>query len=98
MKDGTCRCRKLGGGSGASSSGRQLQSTVLGSYKAELREFRSLQQELEPWVEAFKEQHARKPMLADVHATREAPTSHHACMSGGVCQQPVTPALSSAVL
>ena len=74
-----CRCRRLGSSSGASSSKRQLQSTVLGSYKAELREFRALQQELEPWVEAFKEQHARKPMLADVHATREAPTSHHAC-------------------
>ena len=56
---------------------------MLGSYKAELREFRALQQELEPWVAAFKEQHARKPMLADVHATREALPSHHACMLCG---------------
>ena len=48
-----------------------MQSTVLGSYKAELREFRALQEELEPWTEAFKEQHKRKPTLADVQATRE---------------------------
>ena len=90
MKDGACRCRKLGGGSGASGSGRQLQSTVLGSYKAELREFRALQQELEPWVAAFKEQHARKPMLADVHATREALSSLHitsACSAAFVSGQ-----------
>ena len=63
--------RRLMSGSGASSSGRQMQSTVLGSYKAELREFRALQEELEPWTEAFKEQHQRKPTLADVQATRE---------------------------
>ena len=55
----------------ASASGRQLESTVLGSYKAELREFRALQQELEPWTEAFREQHKCKPSLADVQATRE---------------------------
>ena len=58
-------------GNGALSSGRQMQSTVLSSYKAELREFRALQEELEPWTEAFKEQHQRKPTLADVQATRE---------------------------
>ena len=63
-------------GSGPSSSGRQLQSTVLGSYKAELREFRALQEELQPWTDAFKEQHARKPTLADVQATREGPSAH----------------------
>ena len=56
---------------------------MLGSYKAELREFRALQQELEPWVAAFKEQHARKPMLADVHATREALAPPRACMLCG---------------
>ena len=78
--DRACHCRKLGSGNGASSSGRQLQSAVLGSYKAELREFRALQEELEPWVEAFKEQHSRKPLLADVHATREAPPAHHTCV------------------
>ncbi len=60
-------------GGGASGSGRQLQSTVLGGYKAELREFRALQEELQPWTDAFKEQHSRKPTLADVQATREHP-------------------------
>jgi hypothetical protein len=58
-------------GSRASASGRQLESTVLSSYKAELREFRALQEELEPWTEAFREQHKCKPTLADVQATRE---------------------------
>lgn len=62
-------------GNGASGSGRQLQSTVLGSYKAELREFRALQEELQPWTDAFKEEHQRKPTLADVQATRGAPPS-----------------------
>ncbi len=66
-------CRRRMSGSGASGSGRQLQSTVLGSYKAELREFRALQEELQPWTDAFKEQHKRKPTLADVQATREGP-------------------------
>lgn len=50
-----------------------MQSTVLGSYKAELREFRALQEELEPWTQAFKEDQGRKPTLADVQATRERP-------------------------
>ena len=70
-----CPCRRRMSGGGASSSGRQLQSTVLGSYKAELREFRALQEELQPWTDAFKEQHQRKPTLADVQATREAPSA-----------------------
>lgn len=70
-------------GSRASASGRQLQSTVLGSYKAELREFRALQQELEPWTEAFREQHKCKPSLADVQATREP--SRHPTLTA--CQQ-----------
>ena len=72
MEDFAVSRRRMSGG-GASSSGRQLQSTVLGSYKAELREFRALQEELQPWTDAFKEQHQRKPTLADVQATREAP-------------------------
>lgn len=62
-------CRSAGGGGGASSSGRQMQSTILGSYQAELREFRALQQELEPWTTAFKEKHGRKPTLVDVEQT-----------------------------
>ncbi len=66
-------CRRRMSGGGASGSGRQLQSTVLGGYKAELREFRALQEELQPWTDAFKEQHSRKPTLADVQATREHP-------------------------
>ena len=37
---------------------------------------------------AFKEQHARKPMLADVHATREPWSSHHAFMQYVQRQQP----------
>ncbi|BDA41451.1 hypothetical protein COCOBI_02-2310 [Coccomyxa sp. Obi] len=58
--------RGLGGGS----SGRLMDSTVLSTYKSELREFRALQEELEPWTAAFKAKHARKPCLADVESTR----------------------------
>ncbi|CAL8461828.1 g1359 [Coccomyxa elongata] len=62
--------RSTGRGLGSGSSGRLMDSTVLSTYKSELREFRALQEELEPWTEAFKAKHARKPCLADVESTR----------------------------
>ena len=54
-----------------------MDSTVLSTYKSELREFRALQEELEPWTEAFKAKHARKPCLADVESTRAPQISNH---------------------
>lgn len=63
-------CRGMGGGGGASSSGRMMDSAVLSTYKSELREFRALQEELEPWTAAFKAKHGCKPCLADVESTR----------------------------
>lgn len=39
------------------------------AYKAELREYRLLQEELGPWTQAFKAQHGRKPGLLDVERT-----------------------------
>ncbi len=69
----------LGDGRGLEngSSGRLMDSTVLSTYKSELREFRALQEELEPWTEAFKAKHARKPCLVDVESTRAPqPTTH----------------------
>ena len=67
--------RGLGGRAG-SSSGRMMDSAVLSTYKSELREFRALQEELEPWTAAFKAKNDRKPCLADVESTR-APPAHH---------------------
>lgn len=58
------------GGRGASSGARLMDSAVMNGYKAELREFRALQEELEPWTAAFKAKHGRKPCLADVENTR----------------------------
>ena len=46
---------------------------ALEGYKAELREFRGLQRELEQWTGAFRAKHARKPSLADVEATGALP-------------------------
>lgn len=48
---------------------RQSKSAFLNSFKAELREYRALQDELSPWVGAFEEKHGRKPSLADVQRT-----------------------------
>ncbi|KAL3157116.1 hypothetical protein ABBQ38_001361 [Trebouxia sp. C0009 RCD-2024] len=45
------------------------KSQIMTAYKAELREYRLLQEELGPWTQAFKAQHARKPTLADVERT-----------------------------
>ncbi|KAK9908909.1 hypothetical protein WJX75_004531 [Coccomyxa subellipsoidea] len=61
--------RGLGGRAG-SSSGRMMDSVVLGTYKSELREFRALQEELQPWTAAFRAKNDRKPCLADVESTR----------------------------
>ena len=47
----------------------QERSQALNAFKAELREFRALQDELSPWTEAFVERHGRKPTPADVQAT-----------------------------
>lgn len=35
-----------------------------------LREYRDLQEELSPWMNAFCEQHSRRPTLLDVEATK----------------------------
>lgn len=38
-------------------------------YRAALREYRALQEELTPWTQAFEERHGRKPRLVDVERT-----------------------------
>lgn len=56
--------------SGRSSQGKSLTKTqIMTAYKAELREYRLLQEELGPWTQAFKAQHGRKPGLLDVERT-----------------------------
>lgn len=52
-----------------SSVRRQATSQILGEFKAELREYRSLQDELSPWSEAFVNRHGRKPTMSDVERT-----------------------------
>lgn len=44
----------------------------MNTYKALLREYRSLQKELMPWMTAFEAKHLRKPHLSDVEATQIA--------------------------
>jgi hypothetical protein len=51
------------------SARKQATSQVLGEFKAELREYRALQDELSPWNEAFVNRHGRKPSMADVERT-----------------------------
>lgn len=48
---------------------RQATSQILGEFKTELREYRSLQDELSPWSEAFVNRHGRKPTMSDVERT-----------------------------
>jgi hypothetical protein len=48
---------------------RAAKSQFLGAFKAELREYRALQQELSPWNEAFVERHGRRPTMVDVQRT-----------------------------
>lgn len=48
---------------------RKERSQALNAYKAELREYRSLQEELSPWTKAFLERHGRKPTTLDVQNT-----------------------------
>ena len=56
--------------SGRSSQGSSLTRTqIMTAYKAELHEYRALQEELGPWTTAFKDQHGRKPGLKDVEQT-----------------------------
>lgn len=43
-------------------------SGVMADYMASLRELRSLQAEVAPWTDAFREAHGRKPRMADVEA------------------------------
>lgn len=54
---------------GSSKSKRRAKSQVLGAFKSELREYRSLQEELSPWTRAFVERHGRKPSMVDVQMT-----------------------------
>ena len=49
------------------------KSQIMTAYKAELREYRLIQEELGPWTKAFQAQHARKPTLADVERTGKGP-------------------------
>ena len=51
------------------SAKKQASSQVLGEFKAELREYRALQDEISPWNEAYVERHGRKPTMADVERT-----------------------------
>lgn len=56
--------------SSRNSQGKSLTKTqIMTAYKAELREYRLLQEELGPWTQAFKAQHGRKPGLLDVERT-----------------------------
>lgn len=48
---------------------RKERSQAINAYKAELREYRSLQEELSPWTKAFMERHGRKPTTLDVQNT-----------------------------
>lgn len=55
--------------SAGGAKGKLRDPKALEGYKAELREFRALQRELEQWTGAFRAKHARKPSLGDVEAT-----------------------------
>ena len=46
-----------------------LYVQVLTAYKAELQEYRALQEELGPWTQAFQQQQGRKPGIKDVERT-----------------------------
>ena len=59
-----------GGAGGAGAKKRKLsKAQILAEYKAELREYRALQEELQPWSSAFQEKHGRKPGMQDVAGT-----------------------------
>lgn len=49
------------------------KAQIMAAYKAQLREYRLLQEELGPWTQAFKAQHGRKPCLSDVERTGKGP-------------------------
>lgn len=52
------------------SSGKRLSRTqILNTFKSELREYRTLQEELSTWTAAFREKNNRKPNLVDVQRT-----------------------------
>lgn len=51
------------------SSKKKAKSNILNAFKSELREYRSLQEELSPWTNAFVERHGRKPTMLDVQRT-----------------------------
>lgn len=53
-----------------SRTGKRLSKTqILNTFKAELREYRALQEELSTWTAAFREKNGRKPNLVDVQRT-----------------------------
>lgn len=54
---------------GSTAKQRHTRKQVLNSYMAELREYRTLKEELSPWTKAFNDQHKRKPRLSDVEDT-----------------------------
>eukprot|EP00887_Chlorella_sp_A99_P006122 scaffold22.g6122.t1 len=47
----------------------QEQQQAIAAFKAQLREYRALQEELSPWTRAFVNKHGRKPALVDVQRT-----------------------------
>lgn len=49
---------------------RQTRAEVLNAHKSQLREYRDLQAELSPWMNAFTERHGKRPTLVDVEATQ----------------------------
>ena len=45
------------------------QPAAVAAFRAQLREYRALQEELSPWTKAFVGKHGRKPTLVDVQRT-----------------------------
>lgn len=50
-------------------SPKSQRQQILNAFKAELREYRCLKEELLPWTQAFEESHGRKPNVCDVQNT-----------------------------
>ncbi len=74
VSDGTSGGGGGGGGGGGSvprgaAAMKRERSQALNAFKAELREYRALQEELSPWTKAFQERHGRKPTTIDVQNT-----------------------------
>jgi len=62
------------GGRGRPKRKPPVNEAVIADFVSQLREFRALQEELAPWTSKFREDHGRKPKVADVELTGD-PTS-----------------------